>query len=71
MNIKTRFGLEDEVFYMAENKVVCSIITQISVYVENNQFAVQTINVFYTLLDGTNMSGKGLFATKKDLLESL
>lgn len=71
MIIKTRFGLDDEVFYMEDNKVTCSIITQVSAYVEDNQFAVQEIKVFYRLLDGTCISGNGLFGTKKELLESL
>lgn len=71
MVIKTKFGLDDEVFFIEENKVASSLVVTISVYVETNIFGVDTINVFYRLLNGTSISGKGLYGSKEELLENL
>lgn len=71
MVIQTKFDIGDDVFYMEDNKVASSIVTDINIYVSDNIFGIYEANVFYKIFDGTTISGKGLFATKQELLESL
>lgn len=72
MTIKTDFDIEDEVYYMEDNKVATSVVKSISIYIEDDSmFGITKTTVFYKILDGTMINGKALFSSKEDLLESL
>lgn len=74
MTIKTKFALQQEVFFMAHNRVSSSKISEIKVKARSYFLPPrEEITVTYELSGhGSNdFKEKDLFASKKDLLKSL
>ena len=69
MEIKTKFNLEDNVFFIHNNKAVDGIIKKILINVENDTFTIK----YKILIDRKYkfFQEENVFKTKKELLESL
>jgi len=76
MEFKTRFNLNDRVWYMKENKPTEVVISAIEIFfVGTNQdhitYNAANVTNSVSWLDHTKLPESVLFASKKDLLESL
>lgn len=70
MTIKTKFNINESVFFISHNKIQCAIIKGISVYINslNKQYIKYNI---VNSEEGIFIDEEKIFITKQDLLKSL
>ena len=72
MDIKTKYGLGQSVFFMKDNKVETSAIKQISIDVWYNKYKEIRMSIHYYLFSADQFYEEdNLFLTKEELLKSL
>ena len=74
MDIITKADIEDEIFFLADNKVKTSIIRHIKIEVtkEDTQFGTKDkVVTLYSTSDGCKLYEHDVFLTKQELLDNL
>ena len=70
MKIETRFNIEDEVYFMCDNKVCIGYIDEIKISINSNndQLTSYIVNSNHMRVHKTS---ENLFSSKEELLKSL
>ena len=71
MEIKTKFNLEDEVYFMHSNSIVKDKICIIDCKVQNWKNTEISIEYIFAYMSRTVVKEDKCFATKQELLDSL
>ena len=68
MEIKTKFNINDEVWFIYDNKVIKRKIVRINIEIESEQRTIYRLN---PCINNVLLEEKNLFPTKEELLKSL
>ena len=71
MEIKTKFNIKDEVWYLFENKIHTGWISRIETDSKYEYGQLSKVYIKYTIGVSIELSEDRLFSTKEDLLKSL
>ena len=69
MEIKTKFNINDEVWFIYDNKVIKRKIVRINIEIESEQRTIYRLNP--CINNVLQFEEKNLFPTKEELLKSL
>lgn len=74
MNIKTKFELGDDAYYMEDNHIVKGTVKKIEITIEQDSYHDPDVLIYYTITKrntSRNMSENELFASVEETLKYL